>query len=117
MEGAGLAGPGREPAHHRDNEIAAARGGILDRDGTPLAVSRETYKVSVAPGELKDRDAAIAVLRSSLGLSARKARQLTAPNRKWSVVPGRYPPTVREALAERAGRLPGPGDGALQPPR
>jgi len=92
-----------ESQHTRDNEIAAARGSILDRDGTPLAVSRETYKVSVAPGELKDRAAAIAVLRSSLGLSARKARQLTAPNRKWSVVPGRYPPSVREALGKVRG--------------
>jgi cell division protein FtsI (penicillin-binding protein 3) len=92
-----------ESQHTKDKEIAAARGSILDRDGTPLAVSRETYKVSVAPKELEDRDAVAAALRSTLGLSARKVRQLTAPNRKWSVVPGRYPPTVREALADIRG--------------
>lgn len=92
-----------ESQHTRDKEIAAARGSILDRDGTPLAVSRETYEVSVAPRELTDRDSAVALLTASMGISERKARQLTAPDRKWSVVPGRYPPTVREDLADVRG--------------
>ena len=30
-------------------EVAAPRGTILDRNGVPLALSRETFKISVAP--------------------------------------------------------------------
>ena len=85
--------------HTTDKEIAAARGSILDRDGTLLAVSRETFRVSVAPRELEDREAARALLEETLGISAKRARQLVSDDRRWAVAPGRYPPAVRERLA------------------
>ncbi|MEQ9401187.1 MAG: penicillin-binding transpeptidase domain-containing protein [Longimicrobiales bacterium] len=87
-----------EDQHTTDNEVAAPRGGILDRDGVPLAVSRETYRVGIAPNELEDRDQAIALLQETLELTAREARRLTSDERRWHVVPGRFPPRIREAL-------------------
>jgi cell division protein FtsI (penicillin-binding protein 3) len=92
-----------ESQHTTDKEIAAPRGDIQDRDGTPLAVSRETFKVSVAPRELSEPGATAKLLSRVLGLSTAKARQLTSKRRKWGVVPGRYPPSVREALRNLRG--------------
>jgi cell division protein FtsI (penicillin-binding protein 3) len=85
--------------HRRSSEVPAARGTIRDRDGVELALTRERVQVSLAPAELVDRDAAIGLLREALELSAREARRLTDPQRRWSVVPGRYAPTVRQTLA------------------
>jgi cell division protein FtsI (penicillin-binding protein 3) len=87
-----------ENQHKQDNEVAAARGTVLERDGAPLVVSRETYRVGVAPNELRDPDATRALLQETLGLSARKARQLVSADRVWAQVPGRFPPAVRESL-------------------
>ena len=88
-----------EAQHRSDQEIVAPRGRVLDRDGTPLAVSRERYRVNVAPGELSDRDQVVRLLEDVLGLSRAQARRATDPGRRWVVVPGLYPPAVREALA------------------
>ena len=85
--------------HRTSTEIPAPRGTILDRNGVPLALTRERVKVSLAPRELADRDAAVRLLVEDLDLSAREARRLTDSERRWSVVPGRYAPSVREALA------------------
>ena len=85
--------------HSTSSEVPGARGTIVDRDGIPLALTRERVKVSIAPGELADRDAAMTALKTTLGLSTRDARKVTDPKRKWAVVPGDYPPTVREGLA------------------
>ncbi len=88
-----------EAQQPRDEEVVAARGSVLDRDGTPLAVSRERFKVGIAPNELRDVEAARALLVDALGISARKALQLTSPDRRWSVAQGSYPPAVREQLS------------------
>ena len=85
--------------HRTSSEVPAPRGRIVDRDGVELALTRERVRVSVAPHELRDRDEAVGLLQGVLGLSAREARRLTDPQRRWSVVPGRYPPVVRPALA------------------
>ena len=85
--------------HSTSSEVPGARGTIVDRDGVPLAITRERVKVSVAPGELADRDEAVRALQAVLDLPGRDARRLTDPGRRWTVVPGRYPPAVREALA------------------
>jgi cell division protein FtsI (penicillin-binding protein 3) len=92
-----------ESQHTTDKNVVATRGSILDRDGTPLAVSRESYRVAVAPRELPARNAAVALLSKALGLSRRTALQLTSPTRKWSVAPGRYPPSVHDALVDVRG--------------
>jgi cell division protein FtsI (penicillin-binding protein 3) len=87
-----------EAQHRTDMTIEATRGSILDRDGMPLAVSRERTRVSVAPRELADRDAARALLREELGLSRSEVVRLTSDERVWAVAPDLYPPDVRERL-------------------
>ena len=92
-----------EAQHRTDVDVAAPRGTILDRDGTPLAVSRERFRLSLAPRELTDAAAVQSVLREDLGLSATKVASLTSPSRVWSVVPDLHPPAVRERLAGARG--------------
>ncbi len=87
-----------EAQHRKDEKVVAARGSVLDRDGTPLAVSRERFSVGIAPHELINVEAARALLVDALGIPSRKAQELTAPERRWSVVQGRYSPAVREKL-------------------
>ncbi|MCH2469395.1 MAG: PASTA domain-containing protein [Gemmatimonadetes bacterium] len=87
-----------EAQHRRDEEVVAARGSVLDRDGTPLAVSRERFSVGIAPNELINVEAARSLLSDVLGISSLLVTQLTSPERRWSVVPGRYPPAVRQQL-------------------
>ncbi len=87
-----------EAQHRRDEEVVAARGSVLYRDGTPLAVSRERFSVGIAPNELINVEAARALLVDALSISPQRAKQLTGLERRWSVVPGRYPPAVRRQL-------------------
>jgi cell division protein FtsI (penicillin-binding protein 3) len=88
-----------ESQHTTDKEVAAARGAVLDRDGAQLAVSREVYRVSVAPREVLDADSTRALLADALDLSTQAARRLVDRDRRWVVAPGRYPPTVRDRLS------------------
>jgi cell division protein FtsI (penicillin-binding protein 3) len=85
--------------HSTSSEVPGARGTIVDRDGVPMAITRERVRVSIAPGELDDRDEAMRVLQAVLDLPGQDARRLTDPDRRWTVVAGRYSPVVREALA------------------
>jgi len=85
--------------HRTDHSVVASRGGILDRDGTPLAVTRESYRVSVAPGEVEDVAAVRSLLRRTLDISAAAAKRATDPKRRWHVLPGRYQAGVKDALS------------------
>jgi cell division protein FtsI (penicillin-binding protein 3) len=87
-----------EAQHRSDVAIEATRGSILDRDGTPLAVSRERIRVSVAPREIRDLDAVRELLREELGLTRSQVVQLTSRERVWGVAPHTYAPDVRERL-------------------
>ena len=69
-----------EAQHQTDVEVPATRGSILDRDGAPLAVSRERLRVSVAPRELVDVETAQTRLVESLGLSRSAVTRLTSRN-------------------------------------
>lgn len=88
-----------ESQHMTDKSVAAARGAVYDRDGAELAVSRETYTVGVAPKEVSDPDGVRALLQETLQVTPRKARQLVSRDRRWAVVPGTFPPSVKERLA------------------
>jgi cell division protein FtsI (penicillin-binding protein 3) len=88
-----------EGQHRMTSEIAAPRGAILDRDGVPLAISRETFRVSVDPQHVEDRAAVERLLQEVLGISAARARRVTDPAREWAVVPGVFEPSVRQSLA------------------
>ncbi len=61
--------------------LAARRGALLDRHGTPLALTQETYHVGVAPNELKD-------LERDAGLLARQLHLVPAD--VWQALRKRY---------------------------
>lgn len=83
--------------------LPARRGAVHDRDGVPLAMSHETFRVSVAPGELRDPRAARDLLVKQLGVTRERAERATDTSRRWVVLPGRF--TVEQR--ERIGRVPG----------
>lgn len=82
--------------HLRDKVVVAPRGPVLDRDGAALAVSRETYRVALAPREVTEPEKVAGLLGEVLGMNPRKVRELLAADRRWSVVPGGFPPSIRE---------------------
>ncbi len=84
--------------HRMSATVPATRGSILDRDGTPLAVSRETWMVSVDPQHVHDPDQLRRLLREELQLSSEWARKAVDPSREWVQLPGRYEPSARESL-------------------
>ncbi len=49
-------------------ELAAQRGTIYDRNGTPLALTQRVYRVGVAPNELRDADHVARLLTEELGV-------------------------------------------------
>ena len=87
-----------ERQHRTSVQIAAVRGSVLDRSEVELATSRETFRVSVAPREIRDVDAVIRLLVETLGLDEPVVRGATMSSRPWRVLPSTFPPSVREAL-------------------
>lgn len=85
--------------HRMSGEVPAARGLIRDRSGAPIALSLETYLVSVAPHEVRDTTAVMNHLSDVLGLSGGEAQRLFQSNRRWIPLRGRHPVAVREALS------------------
>ncbi|SOD02566.1 cell division protein FtsI (penicillin-binding protein 3) [bacterium JGI 053] len=83
--------------------LPARRGAIYDRDGVALALTRETFAVSVAPREVRDRDDAVLRLIRALGLPRAEARKATDPRRAWVVLPGRFTVEQRRGLGELRG--------------
>lgn len=83
--------------------VPAARGAIYDRNGVPLATTREMVRVSTAPGEMRDRSAVRAALSGSLQLSRAWLDRAVDRGRRWVVLPGRYEPGVRSTLEGIAG--------------
>jgi cell division protein FtsI (penicillin-binding protein 3) len=58
--------------------LPAPRGTIYDRNGVPLALTREAYHVGIAPRELRDRRHAARVVSPALGLSTRAVQRALA---------------------------------------
>ncbi|HEU0012037.1 MAG TPA: penicillin-binding transpeptidase domain-containing protein [Longimicrobium sp.] len=83
--------------------LPARRGAIYDRDGLPLALTRESFGVAVAPAEVRDRADAVRRLQRVLGLTRAAARRATDPARKWVVLPGRFSAEQRRTLGDLAG--------------
>jgi cell division protein FtsI (penicillin-binding protein 3) len=83
--------------------LPARRGAIYDRDGVALALTRETFAVSVAPGEVRDRGEATGRLVRALGLSRAAARRATDPHSRWVVIPGRFTVEQRRVLGDLRG--------------
>jgi cell division protein FtsI (penicillin-binding protein 3) len=83
--------------------VPARRGAIYDRDGVPLALTRETFAISIAPREIRDRGEVVRRLARGLGLSRATARRYTDPRQKWVVVPGRFTVEQQRGLSELRG--------------
>jgi cell division protein FtsI (penicillin-binding protein 3) len=78
--------------------VPAPRGTIFDRNGIPLAASRERFRVAVAPQEVRDPRRTADRLRSALGLSARESSRAVQQSRRWVVIPGLYDAEARHDL-------------------
>jgi cell division protein FtsI (penicillin-binding protein 3) len=78
--------------------LPAPRGTIYDRDGLPLAASREVFSVAIAPREIRDVARVTSLLREHLGVSRQQAERYVDPSRAWVLLPGRFGAEVREAL-------------------
>lgn len=83
--------------------LPAPRGTIYDRNGVPLAASQVTYRISVAPRELRDPEGVARQLREVLGLSSSEASRAVDRGRRWVVLPGRYDAVARQRLASERG--------------
>ena len=79
--------------------LPAARGGIFDRHGRPLAVSTEEFDAFFAPAESGDRERDVETIVRIAGLSSRAAARLTKAEQGWSPI-GRVDGRVRAGLEE-----------------
>ena len=61
--------------HERERSIKAARGRIIDRNGTVLADNRTVCTISVIHSQIKDPEAVIQMLMKELGLSEETVRK------------------------------------------
>jgi cell division protein FtsI (penicillin-binding protein 3) len=89
--------------HAKQSEVPAARGTIYDRDGVPLAASNEAFRINIAPHEVKSRSAFATRLQEQTGLDEPTIRRSLDLKRRWVVLPGAYPSSVREALDNTPG--------------
>lgn len=73
-------------AHRQTTEtrtLPAARGGIYDRNGQPLAISRENHAAFYAPAEVADRGAALEAVERILNPGRRKLDRLRGAESGW----------------------------------
>lgn len=84
--------------HAHGLELPAPRGTIYDRDGVPLAASRDAYSLAIATREVTDASALAATLRADADLTAAQAAQAVDRRDPWRVLPGRFGEEAREAL-------------------
>lgn len=92
-----------EEQHRERVELPARRGSIFDRNGVPLALSHEMYRVSVAPRELSNPEAAAEALADALGRPVHEMRRLVSSSDPWVVLPGRYTAEQRRAAGTLRG--------------
>lgn len=89
--------------HRIETRMPAERGSIVDRGGVPLALSHETVRIGIAPRELADRAATAALLGEAIPVPDAEAERLAFSEAGWVMVPGRFPPSVGEALSGHRG--------------
>ncbi|MGD8278403.1 MAG: penicillin-binding transpeptidase domain-containing protein, partial [Gemmatimonadota bacterium] len=87
-----------EQQHTNTMPVPAARGTIYDRDGVPLAASREVWMIAVAPYQVADTNLVVRKIAENTGLSSREARKYVTSGEKWRLLPGRYEESARLAL-------------------
>lgn len=64
-----------EALHEREREIKAARGEIIDRNGTVLATNKTVCTISVIHSQIKDKEKVIRVLSEELELESEIVRK------------------------------------------
>jgi len=84
-------------------ELPAARGGIFDRNGRPLAISRENHAAFYAPAEVRDRNAAIGAIEEILSPGRRKLDRLHRGTNGWIAL-GSVDGRTREMLEQAVPR-------------
>lgn len=84
-------------------ELPATRGGIFDRHGRPLAISRENHTVFYAPAEVRDQDAAIESIDAILSPGRRKLDRLRRGTSGWIAL-GNVDGRTREMLEQAVPR-------------
>lgn len=92
-----------EQQHLGSEEIPAARGAILDRNGVPLVVSRERFEIAVATNEMRasQKDSLLTILRDQLGVASSRVNRIAnagADDQEWVVLGSRFGPTDRERV-------------------
>ena len=79
--------------------LPAARGGIFDRHGRPLAVSTEEFDAFYAPAESQNGERDVETIVRIAGLNSRAAARLAQAEQGWSPI-GRVDGRVRAGLEE-----------------
>jgi cell division protein FtsI (penicillin-binding protein 3) len=79
--------------------LPAARGGIFDRHGRPLAVSTEEFDAFFAPAEARNGERDVETIVRIAGLDSRAAARLAKAEQGWSPI-GRVDGRVRAGLEE-----------------
>ena len=89
-------------------DVPAPRGDIFDVGGVPLAQSRPTVRLRVAPRELADRAATGRAL-AKMGVRREWVVRATDPRRAWVVIPGAFLPGAAASVAHMRGVYPDAG--------
>ncbi|MCL7926257.1 MAG: penicillin-binding transpeptidase domain-containing protein [marine benthic group bacterium] len=82
--------------------LPAARGGVFDRHGRPLAVSLEAFDAFFAAAESDDREGAVEQIAAIVDLDSRSERRLRAATGGWTSI-GRVDGRIRALLEETIG--------------
>lgn len=91
----------------RDRPVEAARGNIFDAAGNVLGESREMFKVSIAPNEVKSAGSIARGLRST-GVGNAWIKASLDKRRKWVTLPGLFAAPDISGLVPLAGVHPEP---------
>jgi cell division protein FtsI (penicillin-binding protein 3) len=78
--------------------LPARRGALYDRNGVPLAITQEFYRVGIAPNELADRRTTFRLLVRSLGVSAPALDREFRSRKPWIYLHGPFNATQVQPL-------------------
>jgi len=81
--------------------LPARRGAIMERNGTPLAVTLENYHVGLAPNEIRDRRRTQRLLTRHLGITSTEFTR--AMRKRWAYFHGPYSPAQVDSIRHLAG--------------
>src|SRR5689334_9253779 len=88
--------------HTEKTPLPPMRGGIFDRNGTPLALTQESFHVGIAPNELRDANEDGKTIAAALGLPRREIDRALA-RKKYAYFNGPFTSTEVAPLRELRG--------------